>query len=242
MDLINKNIGQIVADDYRTATVFKNHGIDFCCNGNRSLAEASESRNVPLEALTIELLEVTRKPAEKTNDHQSWPPDLLADYIERIHHRYVTEKSPEISQYLDKLCRVHGNRHPELFEIKALFLESTGELAMHMKKEELILFPRIKKMVKAQQEGTTLDAPAFGTVENPIRMMMLEHDTEGGRFRKIAELSNEYLPPADACNTYRVTFALLREFETDLHQHIHLENNILFPKAIALEEALNRQI
>lgn len=239
-DLINKNIGQIVADDYRAATVFKNHGIDFCCNGNRSLVEASESRNIPLETITAELEEVTRKPAGGTSNYQSWPADLLADYIERIHHRYVADRSQEIGQYLEKLCRVHGSRHRELFEIRELFLESTGELAMHMKKEELVLFPRIRKMVKTQQEGVKLDPPPFGTVENPIRMMMHEHDAEGERFRRIAELSDQYTPPADACNTYRVTFALLREFEEDLHLHVHLENNILFPKAVALEDKLNQ--
>lgn len=239
-DLINKNIGQIVADDYRTASVFKQHGIDFCCNGNRSLAEASESRKIPLEAITAELEAVASTPAQKSDDYRSWPPDLLAEYIERIHHRYVTEKSQEIGQYLDKLCRVHGNRHRELYEIRALFLESTGELAMHMKKEELVLFPRIKKMVKAREQSVALDPPPFGTVENPIRMMMHEHDAEGERFRQIARLSDNYTPPADACNTYRVTFALLREFEENLHLHVHLENNILFPQAIALEEKLNQ--
>lgn len=239
-DLINKHIGQIVADDYRTASVFKNHGIDFCCNGNRSLAEASESRNVPLEAITAELEAVVRTPVQRSDNYQSWPADLLADYIERIHHRYVVERSQEIGQYLDKLCRVHGNRHRELYEIRSLFLESTGELAMHMKKEELVLFPRIRKMIKAQESKVALDPPPFGTVENPIRTMMHEHDAEGERFRQIARLSNDYTPPEDACNTYRVTFALLREFEEDLHLHVHLENNILFPKAIALEEKLNQ--
>ena len=110
---------------------------------------------------------------------------------------------------------------------------------MHMKKEELILFPFIRKMAKAKQENTKLDTPNFGTVQNPIEMMMEEHTTEGDRFRKIETLSNNYTPPEDACNTYRVTFALLNEFEQDLHMHIHLENNILFPRAIELEKQLS---
>ena len=118
-----------------------------------------------------------------------------------------------------------------------MFTASAGELAAHMKKEELILFPFIKKMVKAQIDKGAILAPQFGTVENPIAMMMQEHDNEGERFRQIAELTNNYNPPADACNTYRVTFAMLDEFEKDLHLHIHLENNILFPEAAKLEKA-----
>lgn len=162
----------------------------------------------------------------------------MADYIEKKHHRYVEEKTREITPYLDKICRVHGDRHPELFEINEHFNATAGELAAHMKKEELILFPFVRKMAKAKQENTKLEAPHFGTVENPIQMMMHEHTAEGERFRKIETLSNNYTPPEDACNTYRVTFALLKEFEADLHLHIHLENNILFPKAIELEKQL----
>lgn len=239
-DLMHKNIGQIVADDYRTATVFKSHDIDFCCNGDRSLTEASAHQNIPLDKLTAEILAITNTPVQSANDYQSWPADLLADYIERMHHTYVRDKSNDISELLNKLCKVHGKQHPELLEIRVLFLESVGELAMHMQKEELILFPRIRKMVKAQADQKSPEPARFGTVQNPIRMMMHEHDTEGERFRQIARLSNNYEPPQDGCNTYRVTFALLQEFEDNLHQHVHLENNILFPKAIELEKKLEQ--
>ncbi|MCB0423860.1 MAG: hemerythrin domain-containing protein, partial [Mangrovimonas sp.] len=132
--------------------------------------------------------------------------------------------------------KVHGQRHPELFEVNELFIASAGELAAHMKKEELILFPFIKELVKAKLDSHKVSQPSFGTVENPIAMMMNEHDNEGERFRQIAKLTNNYQPPADACNTYRVTYAMLEEFEKDLHLHIHLENNILFPKTINLEK------
>jgi regulator of cell morphogenesis and NO signaling len=169
--------------------------------------------------------------SEATTDYQSWPLDLLADYIEKKHHRYVQDKTLEIQPYLDKICRVHGEHHPELFEIKNEFNASAGELAAHMKKEELILFPFIRKMVKAKQENSNVEAAHFGTVKNPIQMMMDEHTVEGNRFRRIEELSNNYTPPQDACNTYRVSFALLKEFEQDLHLHIHLENNILVSKS-----------
>ena len=187
----NQIIGELVARDYRTASVFKKYSID-----------------------------------------------LLADYIEKKHHRYVQDKTLEIQPYLDKICKVHGERHPELLEIKEEFNASAGELAAHMKKEELILFPFIRKMTKAKLENTKVDAAHFGTVKNPIQMMMNEHTVEGNRFRKIEELSNNYTPPLDACNTYRVSFALLKEFEQDLHLHIHLENNILFPRAIEIEKEL----
>jgi regulator of cell morphogenesis and NO signaling len=131
---------------------------------------------------------------------------------------------------------VHGAAHPELFEIKNLFKRTADELTQHMKKEELILFPYIKKMVEADRTKSALSAPGFGSVANPIAMMMEEHENEGNRFEKIVAISNNYMPPADGCNTYKVTFQMLQEFESDLHTHIHLENNILFPKAIFLQE------
>jgi regulator of cell morphogenesis and NO signaling len=153
----------------------------------------------------------------------------------------VEEKSMEIVPYLNKICEVHGERHPELFEINALFNASVGVLSQHMKKEELVLFPYIQKMVQAKHEGTKIVVPGFGSIENLIRIMEEEHTIEGERFRKIEELSNHYTTPADACNTYRVTIALLKEFEDDLHLHIHLENNILFPKSIKLEKEVTLQ-
>lgn len=230
-------IGKLVADDYRTAPVFKRYGIDFCCNGNRSIAEACAQKQVDSGILLQELDGVTHQPETGAIDYKSWPLDLMTDYIEKKHHRYVDARILEISPFLEKVVRVHGERHPELEEVAQLFKESAGELTVHMKKEELMLFPYIRKMIKVKNEGTTVESP-FGTVQNPIRMMMQEHDGEGERFRKIAALTNNYTPPADACNTYQVTFSLLKEFEEDLHLHIHLENNILFPGAIAMEESM----
>ncbi|WMJ73602.1 iron-sulfur cluster repair di-iron protein [Cytophagaceae bacterium ABcell3] len=234
-----KTIGQIVADDYRTAAVFEKFGVDFCCKGNRTISEVCEKNNLSHEKLLTDLNKVTLEKESSNSDYKSWPLDLLADYIEKKHHRYVAEKIPVIQQYLKKLSSVHGKQHPELFEIYDLFNQSAGDLTAHMKKEEFILFPFVRKMVEAEVSGTPLSAPHFGTVENPVQMMMHEHDAEGERFRKIAELSNNYTPPADGCNTYRVTLALIKEFEDDLHLHIHLENNILFPQAIDMEKRLN---
>lgn len=234
----NNIIGELVARDYRAASVFKKYGIDFCCQGNRTIQDACKAKNIDASSVLADLNEANKASTASFIDYQSWPLDLLVDYIEKKHHRYVEDKTQEIKPYLDKICRVHGDRHPELLEINNLFNEAAGELAAHMKKEELILFPFVRKIAKAKQENAKLEAPHFGTVENPIQMMMHEHNTEGERFRKIENLSNNYTPPVDACNTYRVTFALLKEFEADLHLHIHLENNILFPKAIELEKQI----
>ena len=234
-------IGEMVAKDYRAATVFESFGIDFCCKGNRTIEEASEKKKIDASAVREALAKVLNITNEDSMDFNFWPLDLLADYIEKKHHRYVEERIPLLLQYLDKLCKVHGDVHPELFDINRLFNETAGELTTHMKKEELILFPYIRKMIKKSKDGSPrVDAPHFRTVKNPIKMMMEEHENEGDRFAKIAALADNYAPPSDACNTYRVTFALLDEFEKDLHKHIHLENNILFPKSIQHEDEMQQ--
>ena len=233
--LAQPTIGEYVAQDFRTAAVFSKYGIDFCCKGNRTIEEACEKKNLDFAKIENEVTNLLETTSEGAIDFKSWPSDLLVDYIEKTHHRYVEEKSAILIPFLDKLCKVHGSNHPELFQIYDLFKGCAGELAQHMKKEELILFPFIKKMTNAIRTGQELEQPHFGTVENPIAMMQDEHVTEGERFVKIAELTNNYTPPADACNTYKVTFSMLQEFEQDLHKHIHLENNILFPKAIEMQ-------
>jgi len=235
-------IGEYVAKDFRTAAVFSKHGIDFCCKGNRTIEEVCDQKKITKTNLLNELNMVLTTKNDSAIDFNSWPLDLLVDYIEKTHHRYVEEKTTILLPFLDKLCKVHGNAHPELSQINELFKGCAGELAQHMKKEELILFPFIKKLVRATISNDTIEKPHFETIENPIAMMMHDHDTEGERFRKIAELSQNYTLPADACNTYKVTFAMLKEFEEDLHKHIHLENNILFPKATKLEKDFSEQL
>ena len=242
MNAQEKTIGQLVAEDYRTATIFKKHKIDFCCKGNRSITEVCEEKKLNMNSLLEELTAVTNSTNTGAIDFSKWDIDLLVDYIEKKHHRYVERTIPELLQYLNKLEKVHGTQHPELFEINKEFSEYAGALTAHMKKEELILFPFIRNLVKATITHQHLNTPSFGTVENPIHMMMLEHDVEGERFRKIAQLTNNYTPPSDACGTYKVTFSLLKEFEDDLHTHIHLENNILFPKAIKTESLLKSSV
>jgi len=237
-DLLEKNIGEIVANDFRTAQVFSQLGIDFCCKGNRKLNTVCAEKKLDEQHLIDQLTAVQANRATEAADYSTWALDRLADYIVTKHHHYVEQQIPILKQYLAKLVKVHGQRHPELHEIKELFEASADELTLHMKKEELILFPFVKKLEAAQNTQAKLTAPHFGTVANPIAMMMQEHANEGERFEKIAAHSSNYTPPTDACNTYKVTFDLLHDFQDDLHTHIHLENNILFPRAAALEEKL----
>jgi regulator of cell morphogenesis and NO signaling len=232
-----QNIGELVVQDYRAASVFKKYKIDFCCNGNRTIFEACKKNKINPSSI-INDLDAATQTRETVVDFQSWPLDLLADYIEKKHHRYVEEKTLEIKPYLAKICQVHGEHHPELYKIQEEFLECASALTIHMKKEELVIFPFIQKMIISKNNNQFIEEPSFGTVQNPIAIMMADHKAEGERFVRITELSNNYTPPEDACATYRVTLALLKEFEDDLHLHVHLENNILFPKAIEMEKVL----
>lgn len=236
----NQNIGELVAQDYRLASIFKKYGIDFCCQGNRTIDDACKAKEMDVDIVLRDLNEVANANASNTTgiDFKTWPLDLLADYIEKTHHRYVEDKTPQIIPYLDKICEVHGEKHPELYQIKDLFQKVVENLAQHMKKEELLLFPFIRKMEKAKRSGELLQKLNFDSIKNLVNEMEDEHFAEGDRFRDIERLSHNYTPPEDACNTYRVTFAMLKEFEEDLHLHIHLENNILFPKSILMEEEL----
>lgn len=231
----NSIIGQIVAGNYRYAGVFQSAGIDFCCQGNKTIGEACTERKIDVDSFIDKLNAIPDHPDDHFIDFRSWPLDLIIDFIEKKHHRFVRDMIEEIMPYLDKVSRVHGGRHPELHEIYSLFSQSANELTGHMRKEEMVLFPFIIKLTQATGQ---INAP-FGSVNNPINMMRHEHDAEGERFRMIARLSDNYTPPGDACNTYRVVFALLKDFEDDLHKHIHLENNILFPRAIELERNRN---
>jgi len=240
MDLsYQKSVGEVVASDYRTAAIFEKYGIDFCCKGHRSIDEACERKHVMTEEVMRELKKYFSSEHSDSPDFKSWPAGQLAEYIEEHHHRYVEDKTPLILRYLDKLCRVHGARHPELFEVNRLFSESAIELAQHMKKEELILFPRIKKLATVSNDPADISFMGQGMVQNPVDVMMHEHETEGDRFATIESLTNHYQPPADGCSTYKVAYEMLREFQNDLHLHIHLENNILFPMAIEMEGMLS---
>lgn len=236
-EISEKKVGSIVAGNFRTAKVFTHYGIDFCCKGGIKLSDACEKHGVDLDQISAELEEVVQQQDE--THYQDYGMTELVDRIVGVHHKYVETTIPALKYYLEKIANVHGDRHPELIEIRDEFFNTADALTSHMKKEEFILFPYIKAMESAQKNNFQLSPAHFGAIENPIAMMEEEHDTEGERFRKIAALSNAYTPPTDACQTYKVAFALLQEFENDLHTHIHLENNILFPQAKEVFHSLN---
>lgn len=233
----SKTVAQAVAQDYRTAAVFKRFGIDFCCGGKITISEACRKKGVG-EAELFKALEKATHVSQEAGKAESLELDKLTIYIIDIHHSYVRKRLPEIGPFLAKVVRVHGKAHPELEKVQEIFNGIKDELISHMQKEEKVLFPYINEMMHAKREKNSLAPPFFGTIKNPIRMMEKEHKLAGDGFKEIRELTNGLTTPSDACNTYNVVFSMLAEFEDDLHRHIHLENNILFPQAIEVEEKL----
>lgn len=233
-------IGDIVKANFNTAKIFEKNNIDFCCGGAISLEEASTKANIDVNILMPELnaLVALSDPDSKYIDNLEL--NELADDIEKRHHTYVSDNIPFLQVKLQKLCDVHGDKHPELFKIKELFSAAAENLSAHMKKEELILFPYIRKMVKSSKDGLSLKDDS-AMAKDIIEVMHREHSIEGDRFEEISKLSSSYTCPPDGCDTYQVTYQSLNDFEKDLHRHIHLENNILFKKALILEaELLNK--
>lgn len=239
-NIAQRTVGDIVADDYRLGAVFKRFGIDFCCGGGRTVQAACDKQGVAYDELEQALLAAQQSRTNGAPDVRAWEPGFLADYIVNVHHNYVRESLPVLIQFAQKVARVHGGNRPELVEIAKLVTEIAAELDEHTQKEEDILFPYIKELSSAQQNEAPAGQPAFGTVQNPIRVMEHEHDHAGALMRRIRTLSDDFTPPAEACNTYRALFAKLEEFEEDLHRHVHLENNILFPAALTLEQAVSQ--
>ena len=240
MDFAHTTVGALVADDYRKAEVFKRHGIDFCCGGGRTVEAACAKKGVSLSTLERELLAVQQTDrGSETENANTWDLGFLVDYIINVHHTYVRTNIPLLREFTKKVARVHGHANPEVIEIAKRFGEIATELEQHMMKEEHILFPYIKHLAMARSQNEPVGPPPFGTVHHPIRMMEHEHDHAGSIMKEIRHLSHDFTPPEHACTTYRVLYFKLEEFEADLHTHIHLENNILFPKAIALEQDLS---
>lgn len=228
-DINVTTVGEIVALDYRAASVFKEAGIDFCCGGEKSIDEACREKAVDTLKLKEKLKELETSPDTSTHNFNEWELGFLCDYIINTHHKYVIRSLPEIVQYSKKISTVHGERHPELIEVADLFLQINHELLQHLKKEEEVLFPAIKEAVKRVYPGIK------NLIESEISRMSVEHEFAGGTMDKINEITKSYFVPADSCNTYQVTFKLLQQFEDDLHTHVHLENNILYPKALSIK-------
>lgn len=228
-------IGELVAKDFRRAEIFKKYNLDFCCGGKKTVTQACADKKIDHKEIEKELSALDNTITSSAQNFDEWELDFLIDYILSTHHEYIRKAIPLLIEYTSKVAKVHGERHPEVVIISQKFDEIAEELYWHMHKEEQILFPYIKQLLAAKANKEKAPYSAFGTIEKPIHMMEHEHDVVGDKFKEIQKLSQNYNPPADSCATYKVSFFKLKEFEEDLHQHIHLENNILFPKSLKLE-------
>lgn len=231
-------IGQIVAEDYNIYNVFENHNIDYYNKGKQTLQEVADENKIDLQSIKNEIANAKDCKSGEDEDFNSLALDTLSDYIIKTYHQYADKQIQVIKPAIEKICRQHGELYPELMEIQKLFDTAAGAIAVHQKKEELILFPFIRKMADAKKNNKEFIKPrATKSVESPVDMLTHEHTLQGEIFQRIAELSQHYTT-WDLDGTCKKILDLLKEFEINLHKHLHLENNILFPKAIRLEKEL----
>jgi regulator of cell morphogenesis and NO signaling len=233
-----------IAKSTKYIPVLASYNLDYCCGGKLSLAEACRKKGLSVQEVAEHLRQGGTADANTVEvlDYSAWPMDILARHIVDKHHRYIETQTPELLRLTDKIAKVHGAEHPELLKVRDLFLDISAELAQHMKKEELILFPFIQHLAAVKRGETDLRRPGFGTVGNPVHMMETEHEDAGEILSQIRTLTSDYTLPEGACASYWQTFALLKAYEEDLHLHIHLENNLLFPAALMAEAELNTPI
>lgn len=228
----------IVLEFNGTAGVLEKYGLDFCCQGARSLDEACRMKNLDTQTV-LEELKATFTDEPGFNRYQKWELPFLCEYIVHHHHSYVKEALPLIREHLTKVIAVHSLRHAELHRVGAIFFKVAQELEMHMIKEEQVLFPYISEMDRARRDNKPLPPAHFGSVGHPIARMQEEHEFAGESMDMIRELLRDYTPPEDACTTMQLTYKELAAFEHDLHQHVFLENAVLFPRAQKLEQELS---
>ncbi|MEX0680712.1 MAG: iron-sulfur cluster repair di-iron protein [Balneolales bacterium] len=226
-----QKVGDIVAENYHSAGVFREFGIDFCCGGGITLKEACEQNHLDLDQVTGKLKQTSGSMASDSSNFNEWDPDLLIDYIEKSHHRFVRRKTTEIAAYAEKVARVHGHRHPENVEIFQSFIRLSRELLEHLQEEENTVFPLIRRFFNRFSDNGNPDDQLKTELRNELAKMVDDHQGAGELMAHIRELSNSFTPPPDACTTYQVLYQNLAGFEQDLHKHVHLENNILFRKA-----------
>jgi regulator of cell morphogenesis and NO signaling len=232
-----RSLADLVRADARAATVLDEFGLDYCCGGRQTLEQAAAARGVPLADVIAALGALTPVPAD-TDSIEREALDRLIGHIVDRHHRYIREVSPAIRAWLDRLVARHGGRHPELDAVRRTFERLSEALLAHLKKEENVLFPFIDDLAAASRSKTRPAAGPFGTIVNPIRVMEADHQLAGDLATELRRLTDGFVPPADACATYRRCYAELASFEQDLHRHLHLENNVLFPRAIEVERSL----
>lgn len=230
-----ETIGEIAASDLRKAAIFKKYGLDFCCGGKNTLRAACQKKGLNYNVVQEELSKAELTVSGVTLPYNDWPLDFLVDFIVQTHHLYVRKTLPDMQHYAVKVAKRHSELHPELKTIEKNVEAIAKELNAHMMKEERILFPLIKETTQKAAGNKSGDLSAtFDSIQKPVYVMEMEHELVGELMQEIRTISNQFTPPADACNSYKLLFSILEAFESDLHIHIHLENNILFPKAISL--------
>jgi regulator of cell morphogenesis and NO signaling len=237
--MTEKTVRELALEMPVATRVFEKLGIDYCCGGNGTLEQACQAAQVPLDQV-VDSLEVADLTARSSREDRNWQTEPLSELIEHIkstHHKYVREETARLTPLFEKVCSVHGKNHPEVVQLRATFASLAQELTMHMMKEEMILFPYMVRLEEAVTEKAPVVPPPFGSVRNPVAMMMHEHDDAGNALREMRQVSSGYTAPADACVSYQTLYKALADFEADLHMHIHLENNILFPRAVEMERA-----
>ncbi len=228
----DKTIGTMVAEDFRTAKVFEDYGIDFCCGGKGTIKAACLEKGINPAAILGDLAAVRNQPVERAQNYSAWELPFLADYIVNVHHSYLKENTAPLAAYLDKISNVHGVKHPELIEIRTIFKRIAADLSAHLSEEEEDFFPAIKRADELHKTGARPAAKDLEIIKLSLAKLVQEHEEIGDALHKIHHLAKGYIIPDDVCNTFTVTYRKLKEFEDDLHKHVHLENNILFPKAM----------
>ncbi len=234
-----RTVREMALENPEATRIFEKVGIDYCCGGSKSLEEACAAANLSVDEVidSLELAEEEARTQQKERNWQTEPLGELVAHINGTHHKYTRQEIARLGPLFDKVVSVHGKNHPELQHVRAAFRGLAQELTMHMMKEEAVLFPYIVRMEEAVIQKEPVLPPAFGSVQNPVARMMHEHDSAGDALRAMREASAGYTAPGDACISYQTLYKALADFEKDLHQHIHLENNILFPRAIDMERS-----
>ncbi|MRR53452.1 MAG: iron-sulfur cluster repair di-iron protein [Deltaproteobacteria bacterium] len=233
-DSADRTIGEIVADDYRTARVFEDHGIDFCCGGKIALSAICRDKGIELAVIEQELAAVKVASLDRSLNYSAWELPFLVDFIVNTHHAYLHDNMEQIAGYTRKIAEVHGSNHPEVQEIAEIFSKMVTDLTDHLQYEEGVFFPSIKRCDAAGKSHAVPDAIDLETIRAGLEKLQQEHEEVGDAIHRIRHLARDYEIPGDACNTFMLTYQKLEEFEDDLHKHVHLENNILFPKAAQL--------
>ncbi|NTV48152.1 MAG: iron-sulfur cluster repair di-iron protein [Geobacteraceae bacterium] len=231
---LDTTIGEIVAADYRTSKVFETHGIDFCCGGKVALSAICQEKGVNPDTLLQEIAAIKTEKIDRSQNYTSWELPFLVDYIVNTHHAYLKENDEQIAAYARKIAEVHGAHHPEVVDIATIFQKIVTDMTAHLREEEEVFFPAVKRADTERKIGNSPSKEDSNVIKASLEKFGREHEEIGDAIHAIRHLSKDYALPKDTCNKFMITYQMLKEFEDDLHKHVHLENNILFPKASQL--------